>query len=295
MDFVDNKYEENNKVGKGGIGIEDNYNNSRGRNFIDESSKNRNRSKSPIINQGITNYNNKNFDGSKVNSDSSNTSKNDWMVDFSFKDNNPKNNNNYSGFQDHGFDFDFVTPNTTGTNKAPSTNKPISTKEIKDEFEDFIFTSSNLPTNSTKSDSAKTNNNNLLDFGNNNQNNNAFNQKGIDQYNPNPGYVYNNNNNLNANYGYNNNNYNNMYAYNMNTGYGNPQNAHKAYTMNPPFNNNVNASGYSNVQPVVNKSGNNFGNSNNVNNSNKNLQNVQLNNNPPNKRSNEQNIYDFFK
>lgn len=249
---------------------------------------NKNRSKSPVFKHGTNNNIKRNFDGFKNNDRKTSASK-DWMVDFTFNDSKQNNEKtNYAGFEDDGFDFDFVTTNTNAANKPSNSNMPITPKGIKDEFEDFIFTTSNVPTDATKSYSVN-NNKNLIDFGNNNANNNFHNQNRVNQINNNIGLNYNNqsNQNPNANSDYNNNNNNKMYGYNVNTGYIEQQYSHKPSSMNQ-INSNVNTFGYGIQSINGNKVGNNIQSNPNYN--------AQIQSNTStNKRSDQQNIYDFFK
>ena len=257
--------------------------NNRGGNFINNN-ENLNLSKSPIrtIENSNPNKNyNKNFDGFKNNEISS--SKPDWMLDFS--NNITNNNKNYSGFEDNGFDFDFVNTsnNSKNTFRKPSTG---SVKEIKDEFEDFVFTSSTTPNNTEKTNSAKTNNigyGNLLDLSNSNKYNN--NQRDI--YHNNPSQVSNgqfvNQQNVNQNYAYNNSyNYNNnnqninSFAYNPTTNVQNNYKPVQTPQLNHSFNNNL-------YKPGMNMIPNGMAG---------NPSQIQIN---PIKKSNEQNIHDFFK
>ena len=100
------------------------------------------------------------------------------MVDFTFSDDNKSNNNKnapYTDLEDRGFDFDFV--NTSNSNKGSNTNnydnfnKQISKQEIKENFEDFVWTSSFPSKDMANTQQVKTNNNNNNFF--------EFNEKAI--------------------------------------------------------------------------------------------------------------------
>jgi len=251
------------------------------------------RSKSPSFKSSINdNFNknyNQNFDGFKNNQPFS-AVKQDWMVDFAFSDDNKSNNNknaNNAHLEDHGFDFDFVnTPNTNQRSNSNSIheefnnfNKQISKQEIKENFEDFVWTSSITDKDTTKTQQVKINNNtnNFFEFGNNQHNNDHNNRT---------------NKFIGQNVSYNKTNYGNninLSNFNQDIIYGNQvgnQHTHSLYThknsSSNQVNNNMNL--INNNSTTANKSSNDI-----------NFSNMTNSQTQSTRNQSQQNIYDFFK